>query len=132
MMTSRPFVMSLSLKWGGQKDKRSNYGPGRPGCSSEGASRAESEDGGVRAEGREKKQETKANPGTCGQGREQKFYHQHFHTVLWEMKKKINEGEKKASKPLKLYFIIKKSFGKQRGYRNESRCGRAEVTVQHM
>lgn len=52
--------------------------------------------------------------------------------ALGNEKKKINEGEKKASKPLKLYFIIKKSFGKQKGYRNESRCGRAEVTVQHM
>lgn len=55
-----------------------------------------------------------------------------FILCFGKWKKKINEGEKKASKPLKLYFIIKKSFGKQRGYRNESRCGRAEVTVQHM
>lgn len=30
------------------------------------------------------------------------------------------------------YFIIKNSFGKQRGSINESRCGRAEVTIQHM
>lgn len=69
-----------------------------------------------------------------GHWHEQKFYPQHFHTMLWEIKKKINEGEKKSQQAFRtsLDCSAKAGLGKQRGYLNESRCGRAEVTTQHM
>lgn len=54
--------------------------------------------------------------------------------MLREMEKKKLMKEEKSQPAFKTlpYFIIKNSFGKQRGSINESRCGRAEVTIQHM
>lgn len=40
-----------------------------------------------------------------GHWHEQKFYPQHFHTMLWEIKKKLMKGKRKASKPLELRSI---------------------------
>lgn len=77
-------IMSLNLKWGGQKSIWSNYGPGRSGFRSEAGPRGRM--GGVRAEGEAKKRETQTLK--YGQWREQKPHPQRFHSTLREMKKK--------------------------------------------
>lgn len=48
---------------------------------------AEREAEAVRAEGKGRKEGSKANPEICS-WYEQTLYPQHFHTILWEMKKK--------------------------------------------
>lgn len=53
----------------------------------------------------DRKEEEESKSLKYGHWHQQKFCPQHFHTMLWEMKKKNNEEGGKASRPLKLYSI---------------------------
>lgn len=78
-------IMSLNLKWGGQKSTWNNYGPGRSGFRSEAGPRGRMEGSGQRGKRRRKSEKQTLK---YGQWHEQKPHPQRFHIMLREMKKK--------------------------------------------